>query len=1067
MSEIRNIILENRVEEIFQLVIPDGDLAGTYTIDKPDGWDEIDSVVNINEEFFNVEDFIIGESEKIKFYQYNTPETFDLIKKINKEYLGDGQIIFKWYAKKGTQTIDILGENFEINLNKYSEGFEKTKLKLELEIKKRESQSKFLNREDTTVNLFDNKSVDQAEIDPVETFTVGYKKGDKQLSNFYTLDIASPISQLSFAKYHLSPFIRADDYGFGINKNESCGFIDYGFGNVRNLGAFVVTDTLLKNVKIEVSNFEVVVVCPDSIARPAKLMAFIDVGTNNVRKEIIKASDPIVTGDDAVKIKIDNITVPIGNVSAGQSISLAVVRDDGDVHKMIALNSNTTIEITTNLSSPLVRTEAVRLNKALNQIARSYTSGQLTVQSNILDEGGYYYNTSVSTGIYLRGLPPVYTVGQKIKTSFKSLFYDGVAPLLALGFDINNNKVIIEDIKYFFKNIQSYDLSNKTFREDDYKIENDKDLFKNQVLFGSKKYSTQVKGDIKNFNTKLEASTPIITSKDKFDKQADIIIDEFRIQELIEDNSTSTNDNDDDMVLIDMVNVTDTWDDAVFENCFHQPFEGNLKLSCQTTPFDTTFITEGSLITITEGINVGTWTVLELGNNYIVVNKTSGITTDTRDTPIRYQISALVKNRTGIEGEGFTNVDKVKELYTAANLRHNPKFQMARWFPYFGSGLVKKPDDKEIVITDYKNNDEVTLQCSDSSLANELQGLIRVGDNVPLNEFRDQYETFFNGQKIEITIPEVDFYEFMDIYNNWKFGAGNDRMLSRGYITVPTPEGLMNVYPFAKGALSHNRFDNELTIKGKIKELFLPNPVLLSVNQINANTVKLTWDYDDKFINPTIKIQYSLDGSNWNLITSVTNVKELEFTNSLFDDFMTGETVYFKVIVSSSEYRNRNSNSQNIVWQYNDYVIREIYNTVNSCGDLNSIIEIKGNIDFTIDWNLESIPGGGSILVTNNNTSEIVTSIMTDYGAIDNKSETTSHSVTLGNSLKLAVNMKLTSRNEDERPINCTSGNTTVYVQDSLYIQFKNTDEELIKEINLYSDFEKFYFNRPSPEEPI
>ncbi|MDP9954700.1 hypothetical protein J2X97_000337 [Epilithonimonas hungarica] len=1055
MSEIKNILYENGVEEIFRLVVPEGDFSGTYDINKPDGWDEIDSVININEDYFNVEDFIIGESEKMTFYEYDNPIIFNLIKNIWKRYQGDGQIIFKWLAKKDGVEIDLLGENFEINLNKYSESYEKTKGKLELEIKKREAQSKFLNREDTTINLFDTKNIDQNDIEPVETFTVGFKKGDRTLSNFYTYylgDIQTPMSA-SDTNIKFPLFQRSSDYDFGTNDNESAGLIN--FSRDYKDFPFVTTNIQLKNVKVEISNMDISL---NGDAANAKLYAVIKNGGSEITRKLLKEPE-IISGE--TKIYIDNETFNIENgLGQNQSLHLYIISNSN--FKLLANNTNTTIEITTDLTSPLVRTEAVRIKDALNKLSQNYTDGSLSVESTILSVGGFYYDTSVSTGVYLRGLPQIYTVSQKIKTSFKSLFYDGVAPLLSLGFDINDNNVIVEDIGYFFKNIQSHDMRNKTFREDDYKLEHDKSLSVNQLYFGSKKYSTQTKFDIQNFNTKLEATTPIITSKDKFDKQTDLIIDEFKIQELIEDTSSATNDSDDDMVLIDMVNVIDSWDEAVFENCYHDVKDEYLQLSCYVTPFDTTFIEVGSLVTIVEGINNGTYTVLSISGSNIILNKTSGISTGTYDTPLRYKISTLFKNRTGIEGEGFTNVNNVKENYTASNLRHNPKFHMARWFPYFGSGLTTKDNDKEIVINSYKNNDDVELEVNSPDMANELQGLIRVGDNVPLSQFREQYETFFNGQIIEITLVDVMFHEFLDLYKDWKFGKNNDRTKSRGFITVNTPEGILNVYPFGKGALSHNKSDNELTIKGKVKGIFVENPVLLSVTQLNRNTVKLIWDYSDKYVNPSIQIQYSLNEVNWTTLQNVTNIKETEFSNEIFNDLMTGDNVYFRVRVDTEEFHNKNSNIISKIWQYNDYVIRETYLNYSSCGDMSATVEIRGIIDFSIDWNINSIPGGSSVLVTNSSDDSIITSLTTEYGIYDDSSSTTSH--TVDGILSININLKLTSKNETGKNLSCTSGTEISSVGAYLSLIFKNTSEEVINEMDYTASFEKRYFDRPSPD---
>lgn len=1070
MSEIKHILLENGVEEIFRLIVVSGNYAGTYDIVKPNGWDEVDSKIDINDEFFNIDNFIIGDTEKIQFLEFNNPEIYKLVKNVYNELRGDGQIIFKYIGVKDGEEFDLLGENFEINLNKFNNEFEKSKGKLSFEIKKREAQSKFLNREETTIDLFADKDIDDNDIEPVETFTMGYKKGDKVLSNFYFYSTGSQgVIQITLAKYHMFQFTRSEEYEFGINTNENAGFYDNGITNMQNLGPFITTDILLKNVKIEFSNLNFVISAPDNVLKQAALKAIIQVGATIVREIEIVHTASSAPGDTATGIVVENGVYNIGNLQKGESLYLVVVADDGSSTRLTTLNTETSITITTDLSSPLVKTQAVRVKDAIAQVCKNYTAGEILFdQSKLLSLGGYYYNSSFSTGVYLRGLPSKYTVGQKIKTSFKSMFFDGLAPLLALGYDTVKDKVIVEDIGFFFKDIQTYDLSDKLYKEDDYKLENDKTIAFNQLFFGSKKYSTDNKDDIRNFNTTIETTTPLITVKNKFDKQTELIIDEFKIQELIEDNSSATNDNDDDLVMIDLVESIDYWDDAVFENVYHENFEGNLRLTCITTPFDTTFIEVGTLITIIEGINAGTYTVLELEiGGSIILDKTTDIEIANRDTPIKYKIDSVIKNRTGSPTEGFTNIDGVRDEATSANLRHNPKFHLARWFKYFASGFTKKPNESKIKVTNYKNDSKIKLEVNDPAMANELQGLVTVAEDEQLSKFRSQYDTFFDGRIIELTLKQVQWFEFMDLYNKWKFGIDDDLDTCRGYITVDTPEGLLDVYPFGKDALVHSKIENELSIKGKVKGLHVEPPTLLSVIQIDRTTLKLTWDYSDLFINAESSIQYSIDNLNWIEIYSAGSAKQCEFSVEELNSILTGETVYFRVLINSSNFSNRRSNILDLDWQFNDFVITEISRTENTnCGFSYYTFELKSTIsvEFNINWNLASNPGGSTALVRRVDNNEEILSLSVPYGEYNEDNGDSSHTVN-NESLQLQVILKNTDRNEENRSLNCFSGNNEIYVSGYLTIKIANTSygDNII--LYLGAETLKYYYERPIIDE--
>ncbi|AZB01296.1 hypothetical protein EG359_17480 [Chryseobacterium joostei] len=818
MIPIKHILYEDGVKEIFKIIVPNGAYQGEYIISKPEGWDDTDSVVNIDEELFFVKDFIIGENVKLKFYQYADTVAYNVLSNVYKEQAGDGRIIFKWIGVKDGIEYDLLKDNFEVNLNKYSTSFDNSMLKIEIELAKSEAQNKLFNRDDVSVDIFGTKDLDENAIDPVETFETGYKKGAIKQSNFYTWDISQNVILNAYRTDHFFSFVRSSDYQLGDNTNEYAGF-KYSFDIRIDQGPFIHTSITLKTIKVEISNMHVICQRADLNFPNVWLVAVIKNGNTLVSTQNLIKGEQIPDGlGYSAEFKIGNKIFELSNPSnlaAGQSLSFAFMTDNvDDKFRALSVLTNTSIEISTNLEYPMVKTRGVRIIDAVKQVVKNYTASGLGVISNYIGPGGTYYNTSISTGVYLRGLPDIYTAGQKIKTSLKSIFTDGLAKLLVLGYDIINNDVVIEDIKYFFKDHKVYDLSEKKYIQEEFKIENDKDVVFNTMLFGSKKYSKNVKDDIQNFITSSELSTPIKSAKNKFDKQTDLIIDEYKIQELIEDKSSSTNENDDDLVLIDLINKTNYWDTGVFDNCIHTNKNGKLVLTCVSTPFDTTMMTVGYAVEILEGLNIGTHYIIEIKGSEIVLDTNSAIQTGTIDTPIRYLIPTLTKNR--VIADSFIDINWVRNPETSTNSRHNPKYHMARWFQWFGSGLNKKLDSEIIKVTNYKNNDKAQMETNSSDLSNELTGIVIVGENETIGRLRDYSSPLFSGDKIEISFLDVTFNEFITMYESWRYGIGN-RMDSRGYFTLNTPMGLLNAYPFGDGALSHNRKTNVLSFKGKIK----------------------------------------------------------------------------------------------------------------------------------------------------------------------------------------------------------------------------------------------------------
>ena len=1051
MIPIKNIIYENGVKQIFKFIVTEGAYQGEYVIKTPEGWNEIDSTVNIDDTHFNVKDFIIGDSNKLTFTQYYDKIAYDVLTNVKEEQGGDGIIVFKWIAVKAGKEYDLLKDDFVVNLNKSPQSFDKTMFKIDVEIIKSEAQNKFFTRDDTTVDLFALKDIDEKPIAPLNTFTIGYKKGDKKLANIYSYDISQEQNPSTYGNDHFMSFFRAENPPIGDNKNEYAGTY-YVISGHLDKGPFISTNITLKKIEVEISNMQVRFY-QHNVTPEVKLYAIIE-GNGSTEWVYMDKSEPKSEGgENFYEIKIDNRKYTLENhenLKPGQSITFRFHLDN-DTFGTKIIKTNTSIEISSNLESPLVKTEGVRLIDAIGQVIKNYTSSKLGIVSNILGQNGVFYNSSVSTGVYLRGLPSTYTVGQKIKTSFKNLFADGASKLLALGYDIIGNNVVVEGIDYFFKDVSVYDLSEKIYLQDDFKKELDKDVTFNTLIFGSKKYSTKVKDDIRNFITMSESSTPIKTVKNKFDKQTELIIDEYKIQELIEDNSSSTNDNDDDLVLIDMVNAQSYPDSGVFEDCIHSNVNGKLVLICTSLAFDTTMMEIGSFAEITEGPNGGIWQILDINGARLTLNKTSNIQEGRYDTPIKYTIDSLIKNRS--INDGFTEPnDYVRNPETSSNSRHNPKYHMARWFSFFGSGLRKKKDSELIKVTNYKNNSKAQMKVNSVDLMNELQGVVVVGADETLGRLRQHRHEYFTGETIEISYYNISFEEFMDLYQNWRYGKLGNRFESRGYITLNTPQGLYDVYPYGDNAFSHSKMTDILMIKGKIKGKSIASPVLLSVNQLNGDTVTLTWDYSSEFINPKIDVQYSVEGGIWTTIKQVQGIKSDTIQFNQFNDIITGTVVIFRVIVSDDTYYNRNSNTLSANWKFNNYIITEVFRQDQAdCGLSRLSLDITGTATLNAEWQFSCVPGGGKCFIDALNGISDSVSFTSPYGVIS-YNETKNTVINLNNETKrFSIDLFNSDKTVDGNILNCKVGDNEIFVFANLVIKIKDQNSTKIHEFNLDS----------------
>nr|DAQ82229.1 MAG TPA: hypothetical protein [Caudoviricetes sp.] len=874
MKGIKNIQYQSGVGQVFRLEVLTGKYEGIHEIQEPDGFDALDISIDVNEEYYNIDNFILGETSKIKILEYNDKEAFNIIKGVYDEQGGDGQIIFKWYVVHNGVEKDILGAGFEINLNKYQLNYENSQRVIECEIKKREAQNKFYTREDTTINLFAKKNLDENPIQPIGSREIILKAEEEKIeTSWWMKEYEKEEDWFQFkdwmkryhsvqrlVKYHMPkiPFpifyLSTETRQIGQYYNVYGGYFEFAMNThqkYRHLNSMynvvygeygvplLTTNSNLANVTLSISNirfkarqvWDYDIFDPHNLAelRVKKavpltfhLIAEIEYGGGgiNQRHTLHIASSEPLEGTDFGHIQFNNKQFDLGDIPAGSKVWVYLHFPNGiEWSQFFFEETRGSITISSSIDKLGRKSKVVSLFDAIDKVAENYSDGKIRLVSNILSEGGKYANQYVATGSFLRGVANIFLGENKINTSFKSLFYEGASPLLALGFDVIENQLIVEDIDYFFKDVQAYDLTSKDFVQENLTIENDKDISYNNLIFGTKKYSTKKKGDIFNFNTKMECSTPIKSVKKKLDKTTGFIIDEYKIQDLLDDTNDNTNDNDDDLVLIDT--VTGSYiDSGSFPDVVHSDAGGVLTLTASKSPWDTLPFKVGDKIKIVEGLNVGEYTILAIKSHTLTLDKRVGIEQGTILTKIEHTLTDVIKNRNATATDGFISAEGVKNKRTAVNLYHNPKYHMKRWFPLFGGGLSKKPNGENIIVTNYKNNGKIEVEPDTDKIPYLPSEVDVLNENISLERLRKSSRVLFGTENIEITLTNVTFEEFYNLYNRWRIGEDiytGEKIPSRGYIDVYISGETYSIYPFGTEALQYDKGANELTIKGKIK----------------------------------------------------------------------------------------------------------------------------------------------------------------------------------------------------------------------------------------------------------
>lgn len=890
MKGIKNIQYQSGVGQVFRLEVLTGKYEGIHEIQEPDGFDSLDISIDVNEEYYNIDNFILGETSKIKILEYNDKEAFNIIKGVYDEQGGDGQIIFRWYVVHNGVEKDILGAGFEINLNKYQLNYENSQRVIECEIKKREAQNKFYTREDTTINLFAKKNLDENPIQPIGSREIvlkaeeekvetawwmddygenydwyNYKKniGNKNLDPWFQYQkIVSNIKFIPPKTWVFPKFNRSEDSKLGenillyggdwkasITREElqdpawAAQYPRYMYehGEIAYWGQNTLFHTRneLSNVVFSISNLHFKARSYSlkkgynplynennkgyrENYKPFSFSIALLIETPHASNTIFLKSSIDTDIGNYSEMNIVNEGWAIGDLPANSTVKIGIMPHNDIRNKEFIITgkvSHTSLKISSSIDKLGRKSRVVSLFDAIDKVAENYSDGKIRLKSAILSEGGKYANQYVATGAFLRGVANIFLGENKINTSFKSLFYEGAAPLLALGFDVIENKLIVEDIDYFFKDVQAYDLTSKDFVQENLTIENDKDISYNNLIFGTKKYSTKKKGDIFNFNTKMECSTPIKSVKKKLDKTTGFIIDEYKIQDLLDDTNDNTNDNDDDLVLIDT--ITGSYiDSGSFPDVVHSDAGGVLTLTASKSPWDTLPFKVGDKIKIVEGLNVGEYTILAIKSHTLTLDKRVGIEQGTILTKIEHTLTDVVKNRNATATDGFISAEGVKNKRTAVNLYHNPKYHMKRWFPLFGGGLSKKTNGENIIVTNYKNNGKIEVEPDTDKIPYLPKEKDILNENINLERLRRSSRVLFGTENIEVTLTNVSFEEFYNLYNRWRIGEDiytGEKIPSRGYIDVYINGETYSIYPFGTEALQYDKGANELTIKGKIK----------------------------------------------------------------------------------------------------------------------------------------------------------------------------------------------------------------------------------------------------------
>ena len=469
---------------------------------------------------------------------------------------------------------------------------------------------------------------------------------------------------------------------------------------------------------------------------------------------------------------------------------------------------------------------SIRLYDGVSQVVKSISG--LTTSFPFAEQNGEMYNQRIFNGNLLRNLTD---------RAFNITFED-IEKWLP---EINGDFQVQNDGSVYFGLYKDFYKNNEICAFDDVRFDTYKKLMNprnaiNVFRYKYKKFASQKENETENtFDISHGESEWSVLNRfveNKKEVEVSFVRDAFYIDEQRRKafdltNDTSTQD-DDTLFILDTKELTQNLVYSETDNLQHtyDAETGYLKLT-NTGTFS--FVLLGLRVGETFKIqgsdaNAGTYTLIEVSERYIIINKGSGSSGNDGDriTQFEYMVSPITAPYVSWGDEGFTYIDGIADTENFANLKYTIKRNIVRFYnEYLATcNLFAK---KIIKNTLYKNNGVLSLGYDGvQTIENE--------SFTPTNPILSPYIH-------EITLV-ADFNTFMDLVVKTK--------TERGYIRV---------------------YDaNKLFVKGYIQEMTFKN-----VDEDGEIKITLEEKYEKSLIN----ITYS--GSGYLIINDEYRITKLTY----------------------------------------------------------------------------------------------------------------------------------------------------------------------------------------------
>lgn len=707
--------------------------------------------------------------------------------------------------------------------------------KIELAIVEENFKTIFKKRFDVKTNLFNDKSLDDADIAPVQTVKALFKaKPIVQVSEW-----TNPIigKQLFFN----NPYVNADY--FNPIKNQvtydilnSLSWLEDtntdsggGFGNF----AYVQAVNKLTNINVKISVNITIDYLPqlendNPTGKNGQVLLRLYYGASTSSYSQVNVFDvPVFQGTSNQQYILNQtFEVPIELVNSTEKIWFSFVSGTGNgaVIKLTFFDCTVNITATSTAYNSVI--DIVNLYDAMKYNALS--SANLPVSAPRWEFGGHLQNLFITSQALMRGL-----LDKPFSISTKDIVEEYL-PMVNGDYQIQQDGTIFYGVEEdFYRDYEILSLTQQDATDEfgqplgqieGFERSFNKEYTVNEFKFGFQNYAS--KKETTQGNTydivhgQFETLLPNKRVENKKNVEVGFIFDAFEWESARQkafDLSENTATQDDDKIYCaEFVALTDA--DRLQKETIsvdHRATQTDFNLQLvnnESFGWIRIGLFVGDTVTIDTGVvNTGTYTVTEVTERILYLVTTGGFPQNIGivNTTITYHISpnVLWVNRTN---EGFTEITGIADGDNFGNLAHTAKRSALNyWSSYLATCCMYK-QGQEIKITDYKNNPDAVIQEN-----GEAEG-IREGDNfVPEGAILTPYLVEVKG--IMSLQKFFDTQTKQRLHNGYIRSFDANRLPLLGYIKQA------NFIPQTKGGIDAEDIIGEcaFVLKEKYQEFYL------------------------------------------------------------------------------------------------------------------------------------------------------------------------------------------------------------------------------------------------------